>query len=361
MTSAAPIFPQKLDRLAPPGMVVLLTAIELGAFYFLTLAAWEQEPPCSLPDDEAALQNLARVGAGDWQSIAPRVLPAYPFWRDIGRLYNAHARAVYDELRAARSARSQKARKAADGRWIGGLPNADTSDPAGWYAQPGVILRIGPPPPNLPTPSDAPSMLDPCSEHAPSMLQASPPLSPLPSESALKRRTCEASGSSASAPNRTRPASPAPASVIAAGVNDVQQAAEREEIYDLLCHARWGWAEEGRRQLWPDLARRLATSRHATVERAAYAIEAIDSMGVDWQVALNMKRETKRPDPISLVIAIFGAQIQKPKPPWEIPMVFQKRFEEKTGAKRKRAEIQRATNELLRRAPDHKTQAKEIG
>lgn len=109
-----------LERFAPAGVVASMDAPTLGAFVRLLSHAWKQEPPCSLPADDALLAVIARTPArSEWDRVKPVILLAFTPDQLPGgtRLVNAVARGIYDQLAAEAASASERNSRNAAARW----------------------------------------------------------------------------------------------------------------------------------------------------------------------------------------------------------------------------------------------------
>ncbi|MBX3380862.1 MAG: site-specific integrase [Phycisphaeraceae bacterium] len=100
-----PPLPCRLDRiqsLAPPGVVDAMDAKTLGAFYRLTVFAWASKPPCTLPNDPELLAKIARISdPGEWDCVWQMLgLVFAPDRSYAHRLVNPTARLVFDRRAA---------------------------------------------------------------------------------------------------------------------------------------------------------------------------------------------------------------------------------------------------------------------
>lgn len=75
-----------------------------GGFFDLLCEAWDQKPPCSLPDDDGQLANLSRTGTARWGKIAPLIRSQFVPCSD-GRLRNPKQVAVWLGMRDVRDKR----------------------------------------------------------------------------------------------------------------------------------------------------------------------------------------------------------------------------------------------------------------
>jgi len=72
-----------------------MDAEQVGAYLLLMIAAWQGDPPCSLPDNEAMLAKWARTKLPRWSKIGPAVMEC---WRlENGRWYQDRLAAEYSK------------------------------------------------------------------------------------------------------------------------------------------------------------------------------------------------------------------------------------------------------------------------
>jgi len=98
------------DHLVKP-----MKAVHLGAYFSLILAAWDENPPVSLPDDDETLATLARVDDATWKKIKGRVMAC--FVMENGRWVQKRLRKEYEKALEAIASKKKKAKVAAEKRW----------------------------------------------------------------------------------------------------------------------------------------------------------------------------------------------------------------------------------------------------
>ena len=137
-TTPPQLLTAELERFAAPGLVASMDATTHGAFVRLLSHAWQQEPPCSLPADDAFLAAVARTSPSEWERIKSVILLAFvpshqlpePDQGNRTRLVNAVARAIYDQLAAEAAAFSELQSRKSRARWSGrGRPDPDGMPP----------------------------------------------------------------------------------------------------------------------------------------------------------------------------------------------------------------------------------------
>jgi uncharacterized protein YdaU (DUF1376 family) len=76
-----------------------MRAEQFGAYVLLLLAAWDETPVGTLPDDDLILAHFARVESVDWLAMKPIVMARFqPALK--GRWSQKRMRIVYDDLKA---------------------------------------------------------------------------------------------------------------------------------------------------------------------------------------------------------------------------------------------------------------------
>lgn len=115
--SHAPYFPKYAkDWLTGEG-TRLMTPEQRGAFDWLLCHAWLSDPPCTLPDDDAALARLSDLGRR-WKTVGAEVRAQFqPFPTLSGRIYNPKQLEIWKEMQEHRNKRSAAGRKGNELRW----------------------------------------------------------------------------------------------------------------------------------------------------------------------------------------------------------------------------------------------------
>ncbi len=89
---------------------------EIGAYTLLVGLSWhQQEPPCSIPDDDAELARMTRMPLDRWAECRHRVLAGWTKG-SASRLYHKRLRQTWDKLKRKHAARVQAAMVAVDQR-----------------------------------------------------------------------------------------------------------------------------------------------------------------------------------------------------------------------------------------------------
>lgn len=93
----------------------LMTPEQRGAFDWLLCHAWLSDPPCTLPDDDAALAKLSDLGRR-WKTVGGAIrsqfIPHSP-----GRVVNRKLLAVWNEYQEFRERQSRSGKRGNDSRW----------------------------------------------------------------------------------------------------------------------------------------------------------------------------------------------------------------------------------------------------
>lgn len=128
------------------GSPATMTAEQRGVFIDLLAYAWQQTPPCTLPDDDAQLAALAKLPLSRWRRIGGPVRARFQATGD-GRLVNRKQKAVYDDMVAHREKRSRAGKKGNEARWGSqGKSQSDRNASRNATAKP-VAKRSPPTPP----------------------------------------------------------------------------------------------------------------------------------------------------------------------------------------------------------------------
>jgi uncharacterized protein YdaU (DUF1376 family) len=290
----APEFPltNALTQLVSQDNRDAMNACELGAHVLLLERAWGQSG--TLPDDDALLARWSRLPAATWPQARPLALAGFTVGAD-GRLHHGRTKQVRADLDALAAKRSRAARA----RWSG-------------------RQEAGPAPPD----PDAHAMQvhSTCIPHAPAAAPPHPPSASIPDPKApALQRPRDARNSVPGAAEEPEVSLRLVGAGARALVGDMRRKAWMRR---LLSRATFPLAEPKRRTIPPSKIAEIAGSRHATPMLVAYAIDRVNSM-LEKAVAQGLKPgEKKYPNPIGLLIAAVGAQIEEPRPPWEVELWF---------------------------------------
>jgi uncharacterized protein YdaU (DUF1376 family) len=112
-------------------LVESMDTLQVGAYIRLICAAWQHEPPASLPNDDAILGRIARLDSVAWTAVKAGVLAPFTIGRD-GRLHQKRLREEYEKCARALSGKSAGGKKGARTRWgaKGRKPPAEAPLPA---------------------------------------------------------------------------------------------------------------------------------------------------------------------------------------------------------------------------------------
>ena len=111
-----PYFPFYVKDFAADGKVEAMTTEEAGAYMFLLCKAWHEDPPCSVPDNDAVLARWARLSEERWNSSRIAVLSAFVLERD-GRWYQKRLELEYKKMLLANQKKSVAGKIGATSRW----------------------------------------------------------------------------------------------------------------------------------------------------------------------------------------------------------------------------------------------------
>jgi uncharacterized protein YdaU (DUF1376 family) len=106
-------FRMNFEEFFSDGNVAALTATELGVFLRLLRRAWQENPPASIPDDDAKLARWAGADSS-WSDCKSAVLSC--FERVGDRLVYPHLLAEYERAQFERRAGRERAKKSESSR-----------------------------------------------------------------------------------------------------------------------------------------------------------------------------------------------------------------------------------------------------
>ena len=92
-----------------------MSATELGAYMRLMVRSWTATPPCTVPNDDVWLANVARVPIEAWPEIALRIRMRFDVVGD--RLRDRALFAEFQDMQSQGKKRSRAGRRGADARW----------------------------------------------------------------------------------------------------------------------------------------------------------------------------------------------------------------------------------------------------
>lgn len=70
-------FPAYVPRFLASDTILRMSTEAVGAYFFLLLRAWHQEPPGTVPDDDSVLASWARLSLSRWKRVREDVLRAF--------------------------------------------------------------------------------------------------------------------------------------------------------------------------------------------------------------------------------------------------------------------------------------------
>lgn len=116
MGQKSPWFKFYVDDFLSSEHVRAMSAAEIGAYVMLLVTAWGQEPPATIPDDDARLARWVHMTPEEWAKCRPAVLAA---WRDAGngRLVSPRLQREHEEMLKASRARQEAGKSGASARW----------------------------------------------------------------------------------------------------------------------------------------------------------------------------------------------------------------------------------------------------
>lgn len=104
------------DDFASDGKVEAMTPEGVGCYILLLCKAWRENPPATIPDDDAILARWARVTDARWLELRSAVLSPFAPSND-GRLVQRRLRREYDKQRLNKKQRSTSGKLGAAARW----------------------------------------------------------------------------------------------------------------------------------------------------------------------------------------------------------------------------------------------------
>lgn len=112
-----PYFPFYVRDFASDGKVEAMTTEEVGAYILLLCKAWLEEPPGTLPADDAVLARWARVDPVTWSTCSARVLAPFTLSSRDNRYVQKRMQLEYQKLLHTLQGRSEGGRRGAQTRW----------------------------------------------------------------------------------------------------------------------------------------------------------------------------------------------------------------------------------------------------
>jgi uncharacterized protein YdaU (DUF1376 family) len=87
----------------------------ISGYVYLLCSSWLEEPPATLPSDDAELAGLARVSMEEWLEMKPFLMPQFQSLPD-GRLFNERLMAEWNKQQKRKSAGSKGGSKKASNK-----------------------------------------------------------------------------------------------------------------------------------------------------------------------------------------------------------------------------------------------------
>jgi len=129
-TDTPPYFPFYPADFAGDGLVEAISTKAVGAYLLLICKAWYENPPASIPNDDATLARWARLSADEWAECKAAVLSCWKLRHD-GRWYQKRLEKEYRAVRERLKKRADAGREGANARWQShaiAIANASQSD-----------------------------------------------------------------------------------------------------------------------------------------------------------------------------------------------------------------------------------------
>lgn len=116
------------------GATFTMSNRERGAFMQLLAHSWLQDPPCTLPNDDAALAKYADEAPADWLHVREKMLAQFPVVADeqdpaFGRRRNPKLWEIHQDAVQRRITAQTNGKLAAEARW-GAQRGSPPDDPA---------------------------------------------------------------------------------------------------------------------------------------------------------------------------------------------------------------------------------------
>jgi len=135
-----PLFPA--DFMGDPN-VRSMTNTQVGIYMILIMTAWQETPPCTLPDDAGTLARWSLCkSVKEWQRLSPPVMAC---WTLIdGRWINKRLRREFDGRVEAAERAATKGKAGADKRWNPPLPDDACAMPVPFEndGKPAIVLPM---------------------------------------------------------------------------------------------------------------------------------------------------------------------------------------------------------------------------
>lgn len=345
-----PTFPLELDCLGPPEIVSALAPVELGALLLLLRAAWGQEPPCSVPDDDEAILRWSGLRPGERPGYLQTVRRLFIAGGE-GRLVHETASRYWHRLDERASRRSAAGRAAIQSRW-----SRERGERGGGPEPPGggrPNLRVVRPPGTEDGTDRIPDVYESYTNRIRNVPAAVPPHTPpqtlrSPDPAPALQRSMQSADPSEraridapvglGAGARARPEEGL-AEETSRRLTDLRVQRELAEARAALQRAEFEWCgDESRRRLFPSKVEELLRCPSAT-----RLLETPEELPLLVDYALSEVRRMRPRSPMGMLVSALGAHRHRRTAPWVVPMwhreAWLKRREARAGALEVQARI----------------------
>lgn len=112
LPESPPYFPFYPKDIESDGVVEAMTTEEFGAYMKLLCKAWNENPPGTIPNDDAILARWARLSRSRWAKVKAAVVKAFSLNVD-NRFHQKRMKKEFEKFRQ----KSEAARESANRRW----------------------------------------------------------------------------------------------------------------------------------------------------------------------------------------------------------------------------------------------------
>lgn len=116
MAGKPPYFPFYVKDFAADSKVEAMPTEGVGAYILMLCKAWQEDPPASLPNDDATLARWARLDRSRWLELKDVVLAPFVLGTD-NRYHQKRLRQEFDKAIGLVKTRSAAGREGANGKW----------------------------------------------------------------------------------------------------------------------------------------------------------------------------------------------------------------------------------------------------
>lgn len=109
-----PYFPFYVDDFLSSAKVLMMSPAARGCYIMLLCRAWHEDPPASLPNDDAVLAAYSGTALADWLSVKPAVLACFTLRNE--RLFNVRLQIEHDRLERKKAGASKAGRESGKSR-----------------------------------------------------------------------------------------------------------------------------------------------------------------------------------------------------------------------------------------------------